>query len=66
MSTYYDVLQLPKNASFEQIKNLEEEMTPFGFVDDGGGDIPTQITDSSGTTWRVGKAGEDLDMGWNF
>ena len=55
-----------KDLYEEQMKVLEEEMTPFGFVDDGGGENPTQITDSSGTSWRVSKAGEDIDMGWNF
>jgi hypothetical protein len=48
------------------MKVLEEEMTPFGFVDDGLGDVQTEMRDNSGTTWRIGKGAEDLDMGWNF
>jgi hypothetical protein len=36
----------------DQIKNLEEEMTPFGFVDDGSD--PTSFTDGSGTAWNWG------------
>ena len=46
-----------------QMKNLEEEMTPFGFVDDGGSD--GTFTDASGTSWKV-NGGENLDMGWTF
>jgi hypothetical protein len=55
-----------KDLYEDQMKVLEEEMTPFGFVDDGLGDVQTEMRDNSGTTWRVGKGTEDLDMGWNF
>jgi hypothetical protein len=55
-----------KDLYEDQMKVLEEEMTPFGFVDDGLGDVQTEMRDNSGTTWRVGKGAEDLDMGWNF
>ena len=36
----------------DQMKNLEEEMTPFGFVDDGID--PNSFTDGSGTAWNWG------------
>ena len=52
-----------KDLYEEQIKNLEEEMTPFGFVDDG--DTPNAIVDNHGTVWRGG-TNENLDMGWTF
>ena len=52
-----------KDLYEEQIKNLEEEMTPFGFVDDG--DAPNAIVDNHGTVWRGGTK-ENLDMGWTF
>tara|TARA_R110000868_G_scaffold9867_2_gene48471 strand:- start:40568 stop:42238 length:1671 start_codon:yes stop_codon:yes gene_type:complete len=52
-----------KDLYEEQIKNLEEEMTPFGFVDDG--DAPAAIVDDRGTVWRGG-TNENLDMGWTF
>jgi hypothetical protein len=52
-----------KDLYEEQMKNLEEEMTPFGFVDDGGSD--STFTDASGTSWKV-NGGENLDMGWTF
>jgi hypothetical protein len=52
-----------KDLYEEQIKNLEEEMTPFGFVDDG--DSPAAIVDNRGTVWRGG-TNENLDMGWTF
>ena len=55
-----------KDLYEDQMKVLEEEMTPFGFVDDGLGDVQTEMRDNSGTTWRTGKGAEDLDMGWNF
>ena len=35
-----------------QMKNLEEEMTPFGFVDDGSDS--TTAVDDSGTAWNWG------------
>jgi hypothetical protein len=52
-----------KDLYEEQIKNLEEEMTPFGFVDDG--DTSNAIVDNHGTVWRGG-TNENLDMGWTF
>jgi hypothetical protein len=52
-----------KDLYEEQIKNLEEEMTPFGFVDDG--DSPAAIVDNHGTVWRGG-TNENIDMGWTF
>jgi hypothetical protein len=52
-----------KDLYEEQMKNLEEEMTPFGFVDDGN--EYESYTDRSGTAWKTGK-GENLDMGWSF
>jgi hypothetical protein len=52
-----------KDLYEEQIKNLEEEMTPFGFVDDG--DTPNAIVDNHGTVWRGG-TNENIDMGWTF
>jgi len=36
----------------DQMKNLEEEMTPFGFIDDGG-ENPS-FTDNTGTVWNWG------------
>ena len=41
-----------KDLYEDQMKNLEEEMTPFGFVDDGS-DSTTAI-DDSGTAWNWG------------
>jgi hypothetical protein len=52
-----------KDLYEDQMKILEEEMTPFGFVDDGS--PSNTFTDGSGTAWRLG-GGENLDMGWNF
>jgi hypothetical protein len=45
------------------MKNLEEEMTPFGFVNDGSNE--TGFVDSRGTSWKM-TGGENLDMGWSF
>ena len=52
-----------KDLYEEQMKNLEEEMTPFGFVDDGSPE--STFVDGRGTSWQMGK-GENLDMGWSF
>ena len=52
-----------KDLYEDQIKNLEEEMTPFGFVDDGAAD--NIVVDGNGTTWNGGKD-ENIDMGWSF
>ena len=52
-----------KDLYEEQMKVIEEEMTPFGFVEDGS--IETSFSDSSGTRWQIGN-GENLDMGWSF
>jgi len=52
-----------KDLYEDQMKVLEEEMTPFGFVDDGSS--INSFTDASGTTWRGGN-GSDLDTGWTF
>lgn len=52
-----------KDLYEEQMKNLEEEMTPFGFVDDGSPE--STFTDGSGTAWRVEKGVTD-DSGWIF
>jgi len=52
-----------KDLYEDQMKALEEEMTPFGFVDDGSSS--TNFTDGTGTSWRIA-SGENLDMGWNF
>ena len=52
-----------KDLYEEQMKNLEEEMTPFGFVDTGISE--STFTDASGTSWKV-NGGENLDMGWTF
>jgi hypothetical protein len=52
-----------KDLYEEQMKNLEEEMTPFGFVEDG---LPENtFVDGRGTSWHMGR-GENLDMGWSF
>ena len=42
----------------EKMKILEEEMTPFGFIDDGLGG--TEIIDDNGTLWNV----ENIDKWW--
>jgi hypothetical protein len=52
-----------KDLYEDQMKNLEEEMTPFGFVDDGV--VDNIVVDGNGTTWKGGKD-ENIDMGWSF
>ena len=36
----------------DKMKQVEEEMTPFGFIDDGVGDIGGYEIDGDGTVWR--------------
>ena len=52
-----------KDLYEDQMRALEEEMTPFGFVNDGHEESYT--VDNSGTAWKAGKD-ERLDMGWSF
>jgi hypothetical protein len=52
-----------KDLYEDQMKALEEEMTPFGFLNDG--EYENTFVDGSGTTWKV-NGGENLDMGWTF
>jgi len=52
-----------KDLYEDQMKIIEEEMTPFGFVEDGS--TETSFSDSSGTRWHMGNT-ENLDMGWSF
>jgi hypothetical protein len=52
-----------KDLYEEQMKVIEEEMTPFGFVSDES--TETSFTDGTGTSWRVGN-GESIDRGWSF
>jgi len=52
-----------KDLYEEQMKVIEEEMTPFGFVDDGN--EHESYKDTSGTAWKAGND-KNLDMGWSF
>ena len=36
----------------DKMKQVEEEMTPFGFIDDGVGDVGGYEIDVDGTVWR--------------
>ena len=49
-----------KDLYEEQIKNLEEEMTPFGFFDDGLGFEEKGYVDESGTLWNMNNK-ENID-----
>jgi hypothetical protein len=50
-----------KDLYEEQIKHLEEEMTPFGFIDDGQAEIG--YVDGSGTLWKTEDA-RNIDNMW--
>ena len=43
-------MDIRKELYKEKMQQLEEEMTPFGFINDGGGD-DFQI-DADGTLWK--------------
>ena len=42
------------------MKQIEDEMTPFGFINDGINVEPTSYVDDDGTLWVV----EENDDGW--
>ena len=47
----------------DKIDEVEEEMTPFGFIDDGINEEET-YTDSSGTEWSIDRSESDSLNGW--
>jgi hypothetical protein len=58
-------LDIRRDVYSETIKNLEEDMTPFGFVDDGIDDPIPLEKDSSGTAWfKEDKERMRSDWGW--
>ena len=48
-------MDIRKDLYSDQIKNIEEEMTPFGFIDDGmsTNDGIRNWRDDDGTEWNV-------------
>lgn len=54
-------MDIRKDIYQETINKLEEEMTPFGFIDDGMDDQPT-TTESDGTQWFRERQSDRL--GW--
>ena len=50
-----------KDLYEEQIKHLEEEMTPFGFIDDGLAGI--EFVDETGTMWKT-EDSRNIDNMW--
>jgi len=48
----------------EQRNQIEQDMAPFGFIDDGMGD--DTFTDSDGNLWEYGDKQEEVSYMWNF
>jgi hypothetical protein len=44
------------------MKQIEDDMTPFGFIDDGVSSGPTSYVDDDGQLWIV----EDNEDGWTL
>ena len=48
----------------EQRNQIEQDMAPFGFVDDGMGD--DTFVDEEGTVWQYGTTQEEVGYMWNY
>ena len=53
-------LDIRKDLYEDKMKQIEDEMTPFGFINDGLIVEPTSYVDDDGTLWVV----EENDDGW--
>ena len=48
----------------EQKNQIEQDMAPFGFIDDGLGD--DTFVDGDGTVWEYGTTQEEVSYMWNY
>jgi len=48
----------------EQRNQIEQDMAPFGFIDDGLGD--DTFVDADGTLWEYGNTQEEVSYMWNY
>ncbi|CAR63310.1 DNA terminase packaging enzyme large subunit [Synechococcus phage S-RSM4] len=48
----------------EQRNQIEQDMAPFGFIDDGLGD--DTFIDADGTLWEYGNTQEEVSYMWNY
>jgi len=48
----------------EQRNQIEQDMAPFGFIDDGMGD--DTFIDADGTVWEYGTTQEEVSYMWNY
>ena len=48
----------------EQRNQIEQDMAPFGFIDDGMGD--DTFTDADGNLWEYGDKQEEVSYMWNY
>ena len=48
----------------EQRNQIEQDMAPFGFIDDGMGD--DTFIDADGTLWEYGNTQEEVSYMWNY
>ncbi len=55
-------LDIRKDLYEDKMKQIEDDMTPFGFIDDGVSSEPTTFVDDDGQLWRV----EDNEDGWTL
>lgn len=49
-----------------KIKEMEESLTPFGFVDDGTEEENSSFVDEEGNVWRDANSSEDWEVGGFF
>ena len=48
----------------EQRNQIEQDMSPFGFIDDGMGD--DTFIDADGSLWEYGDKQEEVSYMWNY
>ena len=48
----------------EQRNQIEQDMAPFGFIDDGMGD--NSFVDADGSLWEYGNTQEEVSYMWNY
>jgi hypothetical protein len=48
----------------EQRNQIEQDMSPFGFIDDGMGD--DSFIDGDGSLWEYGQTQEQVSYMWNY
>jgi hypothetical protein len=57
-------LDIRKDLYEDKMKQIEDDMTPFGFIDDGVNDEPISYIDEDGQMWTADR--DNDNSGWNM